>query len=351
MNSNKTICLTFDWELFFRESGTPERCQLEPTDRLLNVSAELGIPLVFFVDVMHLWRAEAIPAEDARNQNLKAQVRRMVREGHRVELHLHPHWLDAEYRGDGQWVFPHYRRYRLQNLPDDQVIDLMCQGAEYLNKLCGSEIPGYKVEAFRAGGWCIQPFAPAIQRGFLRASIRIDSSVATGVHGDGTVHQFDFRKAPRENSWTFSDNPARAEPGAFIEIPISTFQQSFSKKLLRWKSFRSLNSADQRQLGDGKPMHIHTGAWMRWKRRLSANVSMYSLERTSVEFMRKLIKETLAERLVFISHTKEMSQSSLDVLRWLHSEKHSFVNLTDIASGENIRAKVESNVSNANGKC
>ena len=47
---------------------------------------------------------------------MKEQVKDMDRRGHRIELHLHPHWIDAKYNGDGTWDYTDYTHYSLYSL-------------------------------------------------------------------------------------------------------------------------------------------------------------------------------------------------------------------------------------------
>lgn len=89
---------------------------------------------------------------------MKEQVKDMVRRGHRIELHLHPHWIDAKYNGDGTWDYTDYTHYSLYSLDEDVRSRMFRDGTIYLTKLAREVDPDYTICAFRAGGWTIQPF-------------------------------------------------------------------------------------------------------------------------------------------------------------------------------------------------
>lgn len=92
----RTIILSYDYEIFFGDkSGTIERSLIVPTNFLLDKMDELGIKGNFFIDYLMLKCLRKIDTErTARDiQLIETQIKDIVRRGHRIELHLHPHWL------------------------------------------------------------------------------------------------------------------------------------------------------------------------------------------------------------------------------------------------------------------
>ena len=74
---------------------------------MLNVLDEVGAQATFFVDYLML---KFLEKENCKRTlaDLKAieeQLMDIVRRGHRIELHIHSHWIDAKYNGDGTWDF------------------------------------------------------------------------------------------------------------------------------------------------------------------------------------------------------------------------------------------------------
>lgn len=139
----KNIILSFDYELFFGDkSGTIEKTLIEPTNQLMEAMEKVGARGNFFVDYLMFKYLEQ--NEDQRSADdlalLKKQVKDMVRRGHRVELHLHPHWVDAKYNGDGTWDYSDYSHYMLSTFSRDDIEEMFREGVAYLEQLVGGAI-------------------------------------------------------------------------------------------------------------------------------------------------------------------------------------------------------------------
>ena len=82
--------------------------------------------------------------------------------------------------------------------------------------------PEYKVNAFRAGGYLIEPFVK-IKEALLINEIKIDSSVCPNSFNDNGIFSFDFRSYPNKVKYSFESTPKAVEnTGSFLEIPITT---------------------------------------------------------------------------------------------------------------------------------
>lgn len=214
------LFLTFDYEIFFAESGTVERSLLEPTMALSNLLKRWGITATFFVDVLYL---ERLAREDPQGAGLVTQqLRALIANGHRLELHLHPHWLDAVYHS-GTWHFPSYTHYRLHSLHDEEIRQLFISGIDLIERIAQRETSNYKVTAFRGGGWCIQPFSRLLPA-FRDCGLCIDSSIGYGMGGTSPTHAFDFTTAPNKRFYRFADDPLHEDSeGTFFEAAVTTY--------------------------------------------------------------------------------------------------------------------------------
>lgn len=225
MKKNKRIILSYDYELFFGErSGTVLKSIIEPTNKLIEVMEQIGFRGNFFVDYLMFRELEKVKEERAQADLalLKEQIRNMVRRGHRVELHLHPHWIDAKYNGDGTWNFDDFTHYSLSSLDEETIVSMFKEGTEYLNGLCREIEPDYKIVAFRAGGWAVQPF-DKLKKGFEASGIKIDSSTSLGAYSTKENQGYDFRVMPEKEIYRFSDDVCKEdEKGQFVEVPISS---------------------------------------------------------------------------------------------------------------------------------
>lgn len=242
--------LTFDYEMFFgRCTGTVARTMIEPTTALRQIADRHGVKLVFFVDAGFILRARAEMHRSARvaadYDAVCRQVAQLAAEGHEIQLHIHPHWEDSTWTGDGWRIDT--RRYALHDFEPAQISDIVQRYAGVLRELAGPD----HAFAYRAGGWVIQPFAK-LRDALAAHGVVIDSSIYSGGRAEGEVHRFDFRGAPDASCWHFDDDPLHADPdGAFLEVPIA------SQRVWPWSwwglaASRKLGGPDHRSFGDGQ---------------------------------------------------------------------------------------------------
>ena len=96
------ILLSFDHELSLGGVQSYSKNLFEPTDRLVRVANDLDVKITLFTDVMCAIRFEEWDA-DGFSRHYRQQIGRVIQDGHDVQLHLHPHWIDSEYR-DGTFI-------------------------------------------------------------------------------------------------------------------------------------------------------------------------------------------------------------------------------------------------------
>ena len=217
-NPQTHLVLSTDYELFFHQSGTVQRCLIDPAERLLDFTARQGMKMTFFVDtgmLKCLDRHAAEHRELARQaETIRAQLRRISAAGHELGLHVHPHWEDTRL-SDGAWDFSD-TRYRLDMFSDDEVVDVLETNFALLQALSDEPVVSY-----RAGGFCIEPFE-RIGPTLSRLGVTIDSSVVPGTRLDDPQKGFDASEAPDEPCWRFDEAPRhRVANGAFCEVAIT----------------------------------------------------------------------------------------------------------------------------------
>ena len=217
-NPQTRLILSTDYELFFHQSGTVQRCLIDPAERLLDFTARHGMKMTFFVDagmLKCLDRHAGEHRELAREADtVRAQLRRISAAGHELGLHVHPHWEDTRLT-DGAWDFSE-TRYRLDLFSDDEVVNVLETNFELLQALSDEPVVSY-----RAGGFCIEPFE-RIGPTLARLGVTIDSSVVPGTRLDDPQKGFDASQAPDEPCWRFDDAPRQpVAGGAFREVAIT----------------------------------------------------------------------------------------------------------------------------------
>jgi hypothetical protein len=219
------VILTWDYELSFGNGmGGVDDCLIVPTENLLHLARVHSVKMVFFVDAGYLFK---LNSESSRSEILEkdfekveSQLRRLVSEGHEVQLHVHPHWEDSNWNGTS-WDI-NTSRYSLYDFEQSQISEIVSKYLCILKACSGFRA----ITAFRAGGWMFQPFGK-IGTALHNNGLVIDSSVYPEGRRNSTVHHFDFRGAPEMSSWRFDDNPLKPlNNGRFLEVPISSFRTS-----------------------------------------------------------------------------------------------------------------------------
>lgn len=305
------IYLTLDYELFFGRSGSPQKCILEPTDRLAEICDRRNARCVFFVDAGYLEKlctySQRFPQLERDREQVAGQIQRLSRSGHEIQLHVHPHWEGTVYDGT-QWVFD-MKRYRLDTFSDAAALDIF---GRYVRAI--TSITQKPVLAFRAGGWCIQPFAK-FQPAFEQFNIAVDSTVFTGGKNTTESEWYDFTGAPDEDCWRFQTDPCKSEPnGKFTEFPIASYRVS-PTFFWRLAVTKIIKSRLHRSFGDGVPSANSPGQLTRLLTTFSNSV--VSLDGYKSSFLMKAYKAAKRrhrKHFVVIGHPKALSEYSLTKL-------------------------------------
>ena len=225
----KKLILSFDYELFFgTQSGTVDKSLIYPTNLLLDAMDANGLKGSFFVDwqMLKYLKEEGTDRTLSDLEKIENQLCDIVRRGHRIELHIHPHWVDAKYNGDGTWDFTDFNHYSLNSFEEDEIVQMFKEGTTLLTMLARKVKTDYKICAFRAGGWAVQPF-DKLKRAFKEAGIKIDSSCSYNQYYDCKYSTYDFRSEflRDKDEYRFTDDILKSvSNGEYIEVPISTFK-------------------------------------------------------------------------------------------------------------------------------
>lgn len=329
------ICLTLDYELYFgRQTGTAERCLLYPSNRFLDICDALNIRCTWFIDCGYLDKLNQLSADypelKEEQRAVHAQIQRMVQSGHDCQLHIHPHWEDSGYNGS-EWVM-NTQRYKLSDFTTEEAAEIIFRYASALESVTGKP-----VSAYRAGGWCVQPFSQ-VRDAFMKKGIRIDSSVyKNGFYSSGH-YKYDFRKAPNKTRWQFQeDECVETKNGFFTEIPISSVLLS---PFFFWKLFLlgRLFPARHKPIGNGFPIPSpgkRRSYLTKW------NEHPLFFEGYFVESLpgavRAYISQNTGNELVALAHPKAFTEYSLDrlpdILGKLKKE-HVFCTLSELQTDE-----------------
>lgn len=324
--------LTFDYELFFGEqTGTPEKCMIEPTMHLMDIAQKHHVVFNFFVDVGYLHAllqyAPRYPILQKQYDSIVSQLTILSKLGHDLQLHIHPHWEDCYYDGR-QWKM-NTSRYRLDQFPKEEIEAIVLKYHSLLSSIALNPINTY-----RAGGWCV-PKWDLVSDVFKKVGIVMDSTVFTGGKLQEGVIQFDFEKAPNKTIYAFKDDVCTEDlNGSFIEVPITSTKVS---PLFFWKlyGYGKWDKPQHKAMGDGVPIAQQTAR--------NRNLSKTTMQAVSTDgYFSTLLKEQFERHLqtnkpyfVTIGHPKACSLYSLKELdRFLSdaSTKSEFITYSSIST-------------------
>lgn len=299
---------SFDVELFFGfSSGTTENSIVAPVEALLKLANDKKIHLTFFFDAGHLNFLERSKAKSAylagEYDILVKLLRKMKREGHDVQLHVHPHWEDAKF--DGTWSFD-TSRYSSASYSLSDFFELFGRYKASLDSVIEES-----TTAFRAGGFCLRD-DNAYRDIFSHYGIKVDSSIYFGGYEKSQTHFYDYRMVSRHPHWHFDDHPTCAtEQGKFLEVPITSMYFS-PYDFLKILAARKLRSDTDNFMGDGQ------GAPMSLRKKLiyllkgdHATTSIDCGKSGLFERYRKDCIERSCGLLHLIGHPKAISKKSL----------------------------------------
>jgi hypothetical protein len=322
--SKMNIFITLDYEIYFGDNpGTMQKCIIQPTNELIRIANKYDVRFCFFVDSGYILKLKEYKKKYPHLENeyvaITEQIKYLSTTGHDIQLHIHPHWEDSYYNGE-QWVM-NVNRYKLADFTESEISDIVYR---YKNVL--TELSGKTVFAFRAGGWCLQPF-DKLNAIFRKNNISMDSSVFRNGFYSSAQYTYDFRNSPDKDIYRFNDDPVREDPqGYFTEIPISAIRNS---PLFFWMLFflGRKNPYLHKPLGDGRAMAA-PGQRKKLLTRFTTNT--VSIDGYNARLLTKalhFLKKKQFQHMVVIGHPKALSRYSIQRLETFIAEnrnKHTF---------------------------
>lgn len=322
------IYITLDYEIYFGENhGTVEKCIIYPTSELIRIAEKHRVRFSFFVDCGFILKLDEYrkkyPQLEKDYAAITKQLKYLADTGHDIQLHIHPHWEDSYFNGE-RWIID-IKRYKLADFNENEIADIVYRYKQVLTALTNKT-----VFAFRAGGWCLQPFHK-LKKIFQRNTITLDSTVFRNGFYVSENYEYDFRTVPDKTIYRFESDPARENKnGYFTELPISSIENS---PLFFWKLFLlgRKNPHLHKPLGDGRAMPA-PGYRKKLLTRYTNNP--VSIDGYNAQLLQKVLKDLQkknAENMVVIGHPKALSRYSIQKLEEFveqNKENHNFTTYT-----------------------
>jgi len=235
------ICPTLDYEIFFGKNFLSlNNILIKPTYTLHKIFRKHGYFFTLYVDVLFLLRCHElglhkyfIPIEE--------QLKILCKEGHDIQLHIHPNWLKAQYiESDNVWNydFNYYNLKDFEHLQQNErlsVENIFLDAKHYLEELLKPVDKHYKVDSFRGGGWTLQPISKVIKI-LHNLCVSTDTTIFWGGYKNTQTHSFDYRNVPKNINWFISSKtgiiPSNLQNDeCILEIPIGSLKYSIFRRL------------------------------------------------------------------------------------------------------------------------
>jgi hypothetical protein len=306
----KNILLTFDYELFLgKNSGSVDKCLIEPTEKIRCILNKYNIIAIFFVDTTYLLRlAEVAQNNKVFKQNMtkiENQLQQLKEDGHYIFHHLHPHWLDAKYMPElDEWNLENISKYSFKNISVEERNRIFEFSDAFIRKFEGENKVG-----FRAGGLYVEPISDFLTY-FSKYNIKYEFSICPEDYSIGKNDSYDFRQYPNK-PYHFQTKVNKPElNGKYIEYPITRFKIAGLNKILNG-IYHRLFSKSKNIYGNGSPVNL--GQVEKPKNNLFELNIPLSLEFLN-NFNYKLCISHLKKNdyIHFLSHPKLMSDESID---------------------------------------
>lgn len=315
----KLFIFTLDYELFGDGSGDVFKHIIEPTDDILRIANQFGMKLTFFFEVIEFWK---LKEEWEKGNNMgyernpieavETQICEAYRQGHDIQLHLHPQWVDARWE-KGKWMV-NFEKWRLggyQGEGDNSMESLFRRGKQTLENLLKPVNPDYQCIAIRAGGYNIQP-SEEIVRAMKAVGIMVDSSIYPGGKETGLLSNYDYTGVdPAKGYWHVGERLEESGESTIVEVPIVAFPMIRLKKFLTWERIKGFfgntksaqnsleartSTAEKKSSNMDKIRYFFETEWQTWD---------YCLFSPSLhkEFLRQIAKQE-REVFVLVGHPK-----------------------------------------------
>lgn len=314
----RSILFTFDYELYGDGTGDIFKHIVEPTERLFEIAREYGIKYTIFFEVIEYWHLKA-QWELGNDMGyvhdpitaMEDQLRRAYLEGHDIQLHLHPQWVDAVWHG-GRWQLnmSEWCLGRYEREGEHSLLNLLKRGKDTLEGIIRPIAPDYSCIALRAGGYNAQPSQRIIEA-MREVGLVIDSSIFPGGLESGPRCNYDYTGVdPRLGWWYVSDCLERPVDGAtdlielpIVALPIHRFEKYLStdrmRALLKNKKSASdtyFSKTSHKKSLSGKLKYFFEQEWQTW------DFCLFS-KRLHRRFLQG-IEEQERDTLVLIGHPK-----------------------------------------------
>jgi hypothetical protein len=230
--------ISLDYELPAGGTGDVLQYIIEPTASLLQLCKSYGAKVTIMVEMGELWAFENTEnagfsrhlGYDSVNE-IRSQLVGAIQQGHDVQLHLHPQWINARWN-NAHWDLD-YAHYKLSDFSDEEMVNLLRRGKQDLEIMLSPHCPDYQCVGFRAGHWNTEP-SNRYLAALRAAGLKSDTSVFKWGYANNSAVSYDYRTAESNVlAWYAREDDInrRSSGGGILEVPIATELTRFIRML------------------------------------------------------------------------------------------------------------------------
>jgi hypothetical protein len=313
-----------------------------PTQRILEAANKEDVKVCLFTDILSYIFFKKHNITEFTEPYVK-QLQEAVRNGHDVQLHLHPHWLNSKYE-HGRFIPSSnfaLADFAKKNFPEN-IEGIIEQGIAELNTICRAVQFDYQCIAFRAGGFNLYPETSRILNALYENGIRIDSSIPKGLYFRSALSLINYKDMPSQCNWYIPlQGPlsAMTNTGLF-EIPIATTPAGL------WTNLKHLyfkRKNNRHAYNSGNTIHSDNVSKLD-KLRFVFSVRMLGFDTYSldVDDLVKMLKYNInkyqKEKIIIlstISHPKNMGPHAVDIMTgFIRTARKQYPDLLFVIHGE-----------------
>lgn len=149
-NTQYHIIISIDYEIFGNGRGNVRRHIIKPAEKLFEIAEEFDIPLTWMFEVGEYEFFKKYDEIITRRygysfyEEIKNQIKKFYRDGHDIELHIHPQWETAEIRDNKIIIKNPYLSF--SDLEANKISQIIGKGVDIIKGLIGKH---YNVHAIR----------------------------------------------------------------------------------------------------------------------------------------------------------------------------------------------------------
>jgi len=323
------ILLTFDYELPLGSCTDYQKALFKPAEDLINCANGLDVPIVLFADV-----CSAIRFKEWDRENyyipFSNQLRKSLQEGHDIQLHIHPHWMNSTYAAGKFIPSPNFSLSSFKDpLAGFTIEKIITQAFAELQEISRGGRADHACVAFRAGGYDVEPESKRILTKLYELGIRIESSVIKDFYLDYSFSHIDYSDSPYHSAWRISKSgPLTMEGNDMLELPISSMPMTIPD-ILRRRIKKTLNKSVYKSrvlANSGKGFLAISGhQTLKSKLRKITNPQVLSFDKEHLEYqdlanivsynVKRYQHESDDLILTAIAHPKSMGKYHLELMK------------------------------------